>query len=104
MTDLVQKGKTVMDYFSTVYEDRHGSKPLINRNTAKWAARDVVESFGLDECKDAIDWYFRVKEGSHDWGWYANNVEKLIAARKAKEEDDIARRVAREKARAWLSE
>jgi hypothetical protein len=104
MTDLIQKGKQIMDYFSTSYESRYGSKPLINRNTAKWASRDIVESFGVDDCKKAIDWYFQVKDTGHDWLWYANNIEKLIAARKLKEEDDKARKVAREKARAWLSE
>lgn len=104
MTDLIAKGKEIINYFSNAYEEKYQSKPKINRNTAKWAARDIVESFGIDDCCRAVDWYFYVKDTGHDWVWYANNVEKLIAARNEKIKDDEARRVARERARVWLSE
>jgi hypothetical protein len=104
MTDLIAKGKEVIEYFSDSYQSRYGSRPKINRNTAKWAARDVVESFGIDDCRHAVDWYFRVKDVGHDWSWYANNIEKLINARNEKIKDDEARRVMREKAKAWLNE
>lgn len=104
MTDLIAKGREIIDYFSKAYESKHGSKPKINRNTAKWAARDIVESFGIADCRHAVDWYFQVKDAGQEWSWYANNVDRLIDARNQKIADDEARRVAREKARAWLNE
>lgn len=104
MTDLVKQGNSLIGYFVSSYEDRYAKKPLVNRNTAKWAARDIIESFGIEECKKAIDWYFYVKDVGHDWTWYANNVDKLIAARKNKEQDDIIRQQNRRRARAWLNE
>lgn len=104
MTDLVAKGKEIIEYFSDAYQLKYGFKPKINRNTAKWAARDIVESFGIEDCRNAVDWYFKVKDAGHDWSWYANNTEKLIVARSQKIQDDMSRMVAREKARAWLNE
>jgi predicted AAA+ superfamily ATPase len=104
MSETIKEGKILIDYYVKSYESTHGNKPLINRNTAKWAARDLIDSFGLHESQRAVDWYFYVKDSGHDWIWYTNNVEKLISARKQKEDDDKARKVAREKARVWLSE
>jgi hypothetical protein len=104
MTDLVKQGNSLIGYYISQYEKKNFARPLINKNTAKWAARDIIESFGLEECKQAVDWYFHVKDSSHDWNWYTNNVEKLIAARRDKERDDIIRRENRIRARAWLNE
>jgi hypothetical protein len=104
MTDVIKQGKSLIDYFVQSYESLYHKKPLINRNTAKWAARDLVDSFGLEESKSAIDWYFYVKETGHDWSWYSNNIEKLIIARNQKEKDDRDRMENRERARAWLNE
>jgi len=103
MSDVIKLGHSLISYFSSSYKSHYGSIPLINKNTAKWAARDIIDSFGFDECKDAVDWYFYVKETGHDWNWYVSNVEKLIAARKDKEIDDRIRRINRQKAKAWLN-
>jgi hypothetical protein len=75
----------------------------LNRNTAKWAARDIIDSFGMDECLSAIDWYFNVKPSNHDWTWYANNVEKLLEARDDYTEDVKLRKERLLKAKEWLS-
>lgn len=104
MTDIIKEGKQLIDYYVQSYELRYNKKPLINRNTAKWAARDIVESFGLDSCKRAVSWYFYVKDSGHDWSWYANNVEKLILAYTAKDKDDNDRKANRLRARVWLGE
>lgn len=104
MTDLVKQGNSLIGYFVSTYEKNHLKKPIVNRNTAKWAARDIIESFGIEECKKAIDWYFYVKDSGHDWAWYANNVDKLIVARRNQEEDNKIRKHNRERAKAWLNE
>ena len=103
MSDLIQQGDAIINYYISKYKQAHDQKPMINKNTAKWAARDIVDSFGFAECKNAIDWYFSVKETGHDWIWYTNNVEKLIIARRDKEQDDYNRKIGRMKARQWLN-
>ena len=101
--DLIQQGNSLISYYVNKYNDLYNATPMINRNTAKWAARDIIESFGYNDCAEAIDWYFKVKERGHDWNWYTNNVEKLISARRDKERDDMERKVVRMRAREWLN-
>ena len=103
MSDLIQQGHTLLNYYIASYQKAYNARPMINKNTAKWSARDVVDSFGLDECKKAVDWYFTVKDSGHDWNWYSNNVERLIIARKTKEQDDEQRKITRMRAKQWLA-
>lgn len=103
MSDLIQQGHTLLNYYIASYQKAYNARPMINKNTAKWSARDVVDSFGLDECKKAVDWYFIVKDSGHDWNWYSNNVERLIVARKTKEQDDEQRKITRMRAKQWLA-
>jgi hypothetical protein len=103
MSDLIRLGNDLISYYSLKYSSVYGNKPLINKNTAKWAARDLVESFGFDECQKAVDWYFHVKDRGHDWSWFTLNMEKLYQARKDKERDDQERKINRSRARAWLN-
>lgn len=102
MTDI-QLGHSLISYYVAAYKNRYKVNPMINKNTAKWAARDIIDSFGFDACKDAVDWYFYVKDSGHEWSWYVSNVEKLIVARKEKEIDDRMRQENRQRARAWLN-
>lgn len=104
MSDLIKLGNDIINYYSASYQKVYGTKPIINKNTAKWAARDLVDSFGFDECKKAVDWYFYVRDKGHDWSWFSSNMERLYFARKEKERDDEQRRVNRIRARAWLNE
>lgn len=103
MGDIIKEGNELMNYFIVKYQAQYSIRPLINKNTAKWSARDLVESFGIDACMKAVDWYFYVKNDSHSWNWFANNMEKLYIARIEKEKDDEQRRVGRIKAKAWLN-
>lgn len=102
MSDLIKKGHELINYYHSLYVSHYNTTPLINKSTAKWAARDIIDSFGFDECVKAADWYFAVKDSGHDWNWYCNNVERLIVARRDKEKDDEQRRIGRKKAKEWL--
>jgi len=94
----------LMNYFAKSYESSNGSKLRLNRNTAKWAARDIIESFGYDECVSAIDWYFFVKQSGHDWNWYVTNAERLLEARDEHVKDKEFRKINRQKALEWLND
>lgn len=103
MSDVVKEGNELITYFNAKYLERYNSRPIINKNTAKWAARDLIDSFGIDTCLLAIDWYFYVKSEGHSWNWFTNNMEKLVVARLEKSKDDEQRKVNRARARAWLN-
>lgn len=99
-----QQSNDLMNLYAKEYEKSTGSKLRLNRNTAKWAARDIIDSFGYDECINAVNWYFSVKDSGYDWNWFVNNTEKLLEARQDYNDDLEFRKQMRQKAKEWLSE
>lgn len=46
--------------FMTFFSKNCPKAPKFNRATAKWAARDLLESYGVDDCQRAVLWYAKV--------------------------------------------
>lgn len=74
----------------------------INIHSQQWAADALIESYGVEECYDLIQYYVNVS-ASPTWKWFANNADKVYDAKKAKEKDDEDRKVLRQQAKEWLS-
>ena len=85
------------------YREKYGVTPEINKFKEKWAAQDLLDSFGLDRCVIALDTQFDC-EVPHTWIYFARNCDKLLEHVDAVEKDLEERRRARELAKAWLSE
>ena len=80
----------------------HGiAKPTLNKNKEQWAADALLESYRLDEIDEAMTYYFKVNP-SPKWYWFANNMEKILAAIDQQKEDDAFRAEQRKKAEEWL--
>jgi hypothetical protein len=76
--------------------------PNLNKYNEQWAADALIESFSIQEIYDAMTYYFMIN-GNPTWRGFANNVDRLIQSRAAKEEDDRLRAERRAKAKEWLS-
>ena len=76
--------------------------PNLNKYNEQWAADALLESFSLGEIYDAMTYYFTINPNP-TWRGFANNVERLIQSKAAKEEDDKLRAERRAKAKEWLS-
>jgi hypothetical protein len=76
--------------------------PTMNKYNEQWAADALLESFTFDEIDSAMQYYFSINPNP-TWKGFANNVDRLIQSRTAKEEDDKLRAERRAKAREWLS-
>lgn len=74
----------------------------INIHSQQWAADALIESYGVEQCYDLIQYYVNVS-ASPTWKWFANNADKVYDAKKAKEKDDEDRKVLRQQAKEWLS-
>ena len=77
--------------------------PNINKYNEQWAADALLESFSIDEIYDAMTYYFMINPRP-SWKGFANNVDRLLQSKAAKEEDDKLRAERRAKAKEWLSE
>ena len=76
--------------------------PNMNKYNEQWAADALLESFDIQDIYDAMTYYFMINP-SPTWKGFANNVDRLLQSKAAKEEDDRLRAERRAKAKEWLS-
>lgn len=76
--------------------------PNMNKYNEQWAADALLESFDLNDIYDAMTYYFMINP-LPTWKGFANNVDRLLQSKAAKEEDDRLRAERRAKAKEWLS-
>lgn len=80
----------------------HLPVPNLNKYNEQWAADALLESFSIQQIYDSMQYYFAINSNP-TWKGFANNVDRLIQSKAAKEEDDKLRAERRAKAREWLS-
>lgn len=93
----------LLSRYSKYHTARYESKPSLNLNVEQWASDALVESYGIAECYDLLEYYFSVAS-SPSWNYFAYNAEKILQARLDKKKDDQERLERRAKAKEWLSE
>jgi hypothetical protein len=78
------------------------SAPNLNKYNEQWAADALLESFSVNDIYDSMEYYFSINSNP-TWRGFANNIDRLIQSRAAKEEDDLVRAERRKMAKEWLS-
>ena len=51
----------VLDVWRDSVYNKHGFYPQMNRNTEQWAARDLIDSYGLPTVLELIEYYEKLK-------------------------------------------
>ena len=89
-------------YESTMRAYGNGAEK-VNRYKAKWAATDLIESYGYDVVKSMIDYY-----GKHSqvisWDHFAKNSDKVHANMMAERQDVLHRDEQKKIAIQWIGE
>lgn len=93
----------ILSRYSKLHTARYGERPSLNMNVEQWAADMLIESYGLSECYDLLDYYFDAAENP-SWKYFANYAEKIVEAIKRVEEDKRERMEMRKRAREWVNE
>jgi len=93
----------LLSRYSKLHTARYEEKPSLNLNVEQWAADALIESYGMAECYDLLDYYFNVAE-TPSWKYFANYADHIVYKRKQVEEDLKERAERRQKAKEWLSE
>ena len=75
----------------------------MNLNVEQWAADALVESYGIAQCYDILEYYFSIAQDP-TWNFFAYNAEKILNGKLDKEQDDKERTERRARAKEWLSE
>ncbi len=93
----------LLSRFNKFYLQRYGQKSNMNLNVERWAADGLVESYGVAQCYDLLEYYFSIAQ-EPSWNYFSYNAEKILNG-KAETEQDIKERIVRRKlAKEWLSE
>ena len=50
----------VLDYWKDSVYNAYGFYPQMNRNTEQWAARDLIDSYGMSTVLELIDYYISI--------------------------------------------
>ena len=93
----------LLSRFNKLYTQRYERKSNTNLNVEQWAADGLVESYGISQCYDLLDYYFTIAQDP-TWNYFAYNAEKILNGKLEVEEDIKQRAELRKKAKEWLSE
>lgn len=93
----------LLSRFNKFYLQRYEQKSNMNLNVEQWAADALIESYGISECYDILEYYFSIAQ-EPSWNYFAYNTEKIINGKKEVEQDRIERAERRRMAKEWLSE
>jgi hypothetical protein len=93
----------LLSRYNKFYLQRYEAKSNMNLNVEQWAADALVESYGISQCYDLLDYYFKIAENP-TWNYFAYNAEKILNGKLEVEQDIKERTERRELARKWISE
>lgn len=92
----------LLSRFNKHYQNRYGVKPTYNLWAEQWAADALIESYGLQDCYDLLEYYFEASSNP-DWKFFSNNADQVILGRKLAKQDIEERKERRQKAKEWLN-
>jgi hypothetical protein len=93
----------LLSRYNKLHLQRYEVKSNMNLNVEQWAADALVESYGISQCYDLLDYYFKIAENP-TWNYFAYNAEKILNGKLEVEQDIKERTERRELARKWISE
>jgi hypothetical protein len=93
----------LLSRYNKYYLQRYEQKSNLNINVEQWAADALIESYGISDCYDLLEYYFSIAQDP-SWNYFAYNAEKILNGRLDVQQDLKERIERRELARKWLSE
>ena len=93
----------LLSRYNKLYLQRYEQKSNMNLNVEQWAADGLIESYGIGQCYDILEYYFSIAQDP-SWNYFAYNAEKLINGKSEVEQDNKDRQERRRLAKEWLSE
>jgi hypothetical protein len=88
----------LLSYYEKLYKVAHKRAPNINRYRDKWGMADVLESYGIDEAKVLIEYYFKTKS-DHTLQFFFKNYDIIYDMMQRRAEDERKRAELREETR-----
>jgi hypothetical protein len=75
--DDAQLAHGLVTAYTSLFKQKYGKAPQINRYREKWAMQDVLDSVGYDRAKELLEYYFKIDRSGHPLNWFLYNFDKL---------------------------
>ncbi len=82
--------------YESLYQERYGKKPRVNKFRDKWAMQDVIDSVGFERAKELVVYYFKTSKSGHPLNFFFYNFDKIDYLKAEIEKDITKRRILRE--------
>ena len=93
----------LLSRYAKLHTKHYEERVTLNLNVEQWAADALIESYGLPECYDLLEYYFSVANAP-SWKYFANYADKIIDGKASVEQDLKERAERRQRAKEWLNE
>jgi hypothetical protein len=93
----------LLSRYAKLHTKHYEERVTLNLNVEQWAADALIESYGLPECYDLLEYYFSVASAP-SWKYFANYADKIIDGKASVEQDLKERAERRARAKDWLNE
>ena len=90
--------------YQSLYKDKYGRLPQMNKFREKWAMKDVIDSVGYDRAVELLVYYFRTNKSGHPLNFFFYNFDKIDFLKKEIDKDKQNRRTLREATKKLVEE
>jgi hypothetical protein len=94
----------LMTLYQSLYKEKYGKVPQLNKFREKWAMQDVIESVGLDRAKELLIYYFSLPKGGHPLQFFFYNFDRIDSAVAEIKRDKERRRLLLEETKKMVEE
>lgn len=96
-----QERFALLGYFEKIEKRKRGAAAPINKHVGQWESDALIESYGIDVCKQLIDRFFMVS-ANPKWKTFVYNAEKLYNDSIAEKEDREHRALINKRMKEWM--
>ena len=86
----------MISLYQSLYKEKYGRTPQINKFREKWAMQDVIDSVGFERAKELVVYYFKTSKSGHPLNFFFYNFDKIDYLKAEIEKDITKRRILRE--------
>jgi hypothetical protein len=81
----------LLGIYESLYKDKYGHKPSLNKYREKWAMQDVIDSVGYERARELIEYYFQTSKEKHPLQFFYYNFDRIDQLKKEIDKDRLNR-------------
>ena len=94
----------LISLYQSLYKNKYGQMPKINKFREKWAMQDVIDSVGFDRAKNLLQYYFKLNKSGHGLQFFFFNFDKMDIMEIEMQKDKEKRRLLLEETKKMVEE